>query len=927
MAAPDNEWQLKVKLPNEATTVILVKGDLSVWEVLQKICEKKSLAAGDYTLQIVNGDGKHKDADEAELIGSFNPRPTEVAMVKKAGVDEIQNPRPRVSGGRRASVVLAPHPHSTQRMLSTEFPKTITDVEILDKKLHGAPGSRPEISSQTMRIKANRMGKSLTHMLFAGRKSGTDLLENEEGATFPMDSSTSTLATPGFSPLGSIDEERRRSEMVLSVGGDKGLVAPWEKAEKAEKDKALVAPWEKADKDKALVAAWEKPSSPQPPAIDTSPRRTSDNNSDVETLASFEGKGHFLNPEPGAGLNASGQMGSFMSLNTDSFAYPRDTITIPRSESNRESTHSTLGREKIRKRTISSPSTTSTENKSPTGKESISPGASSSSTLRRNTFRHANRPRSMDANASHGDNSSTADIESNISVAPNPSINPGVPSPPINENDSRLPLRVTLPNLLSTVIKVPPEKTMDFILEYTCHKKGLDYNSHTLEFPNRPPVEIDRTLGQYAAEIGGNMLEVFVVKKAKSYNAVISEDGRDVAILKITEGSVQVMAATPEKLIERLTDQEEIVDSSFMDTVLLTYRNFMKPHDFFDRLLDRFNCEPPLDPTPDDLVYFNQMKEPTQRRVLHIFKWWVQHHYHDFGVDTSLKTDLEDFTDQVETYADADFRADATELREIVDKQSQLYEQMFDAYRAAERRGKQLESMFSEISAEDVAYQLAVHNHKMFRNIHPIEILNEIWKKDQESSPSLTQFVGRFDTESFWVATEICGVKDLKKRILVLRKFIQVAKICVEVNNFFSLFSIVSGINQGPVSRLKKTWEGLGDKHKKMWSDLEQLTDPMRNWKKLREHLATVTPPMVPLLPMYLKDLIFMNDGNESKVRGMINFDKLRMMGSRVKDISNLVAIAYPYQPIPPIQNYLAKPVVERNWAKLKEMSVDCEKS
>ena len=78
---------------------------------------------------------------------------------------------------------------------------------------------------------------------------------------------------------------------------------------------------------------------------------------------------------------------------------------------------------------------------------------------------------------------------------------------------------------------------------------------------------------------------------------------------------------------------------------------------------------------------------------------------------------------------------------------------------------------------------------------------------------------------------------------------------------------------------------------------------------------------------MYLKDLIFMNDGNESKVRGMINFDKLRMMATRVKDIANLVAIEYPHQPIPPIQNYLAKPVVERSHAKLKEMSVECEKS
>ena len=70
-----------------------------------------------------------------------------------------------------------------------------------------------------------------------------------------------------------------------------------------------------------------------------------------------------------------------------------------------------------------------------------------------------------------------------------------------------------------------------------------------------------------------------------------------------------------------------------------------------------------------------------------------------------------------------------------------------------------------------------------------------------------------------------------------------------------------------------------------------------------------------------------MNDGNQSTVRNMINFDKLRMMGNRVKDITALALIEYKFDPNPAVQNYLAKPPVEKSLTKLKEMSLECEKA
>ena len=47
---------------------------------------------------------------------------------------------------------------------------------------------------------------------------------------------------------------------------------------------------------------------------------------------------------------------------------------------------------------------------------------------------------------------------------------------------------------------------------------------------------------------------------------------------------------------------------------------------------------------------------------------------------------------------------------------------------------------------------------------------------------------------------------DLTQRVQVLKRFIDVIKECYELNNFFSTFTLVSGLNLSPVQRLKKTW-------------------------------------------------------------------------------------------------------------------------
>ncbi|KAG5460174.1 MAG: ras guanine nucleotide exchange factor domain-containing protein [Olpidium bornovanus] len=242
------------------------------------------------------------------------------------------------------------------------------------------------------------------------------------------------------------------------------------------------------------------------------------------------------------------------------------------------------------------------------------------------------------------------------------------------------------------------------------------------------------------------------------------------------------MAATEEKLIARMTDGELKTDFDFIDTLLLTYRSFMRPFDFLDQLVARFNAILPPDPSPEDLEYFEKTKGPTQEKVLIVFKWWLDHHSQDFAHSDALREELRAVLTEIREYPWFEERAD--KLLATVDEKAQEYEAFYGKIIRNQSEKKlqlEFETIVGNLSPEEFARQLCIHNFQLFQNIHAIEYLNQIWRKPGEDlgdmgSPSLEYFIARFDVESFWLATELCNERDLKTRIKILEKFILTAK-------------------------------------------------------------------------------------------------------------------------------------------------------
>ncbi|XP_069099808.1 rap guanine nucleotide exchange factor 2 isoform X32 [Pleurodeles waltl] len=199
-----------------------------------------------------------------------------------------------------------------------------------------------------------------------------------------------------------------------------------------------------------------------------------------------------------------------------------------------------------------------------------------------------------------------------------------------------------------------------------------------------------------------------------------------------------------------------------------------------------------------------------------------------------------------------------------------------------------------QLNTVEVATQLSMRNFELFRNIEPTEYIDELFKlKSKKSCANLKEFEEVINQETFWVASEILKETNQLKRMKIIKHFIKIALHCRECKNFNSMFAIISGLNLAPVARLRATWEKLPSKYEKLFQDLQDLFDPSRNMAKYRNVLNSqnLQPPIIPLFPVIKKDLTFLHEGNDSKVEGLVNFEKLRMIAKEIRHVGRMASV------------------------------------
>uniref|UniRef100_A0ABI0NNP1 Rap guanine nucleotide exchange factor 5 n=1 Tax=Bos taurus TaxID=9913 RepID=A0ABI0NNP1_BOVIN len=155
----------------------------------------------------------------------------------------------------------------------------------------------------------------------------------------------------------------------------------------------------------------------------------------------------------------------------------------------------------------------------------------------------------------------------------------------------------------------------------------------------------------------------------------------------------------------------------------------------------------------------------------------------------------------------------------------------------------------------DLALELMNFDWSLFSSIHEQELIYFTFSRQGsgEHTANLSLLLQRCNEVQLWVATEILLCSPLGKRVQLVKKFIKIAAHCKAQRNLNSFFAIVMGLNTASVSRLSQTWEKIPGKFKKLFSELESLTDPSLNHKAYRDAFKKMKPPKIPFMPLLLK--------------------------------------------------------------------------
>eukprot|EP01132_Coremiostelium_polycephalum_P009381 gene9381-11523_t len=406
-----------------------------------------------------------------------------------------------------------------------------------------------------------------------------------------------------------------------------------------------------------------------------------------------------------------------------------------------------------------------------------------------------------------------------------------------------------------------------------------------------------------------------------------------------------IEAGTLNKLIIRLTS-ENTHDLMFMKTLLMTYTSYTNSTTLLKKLFERFQVPPGID---------EKERLSIQLRVCNVIKYWVEHHYEDFGYEsTKLMVDF------VDTHMMIAFPSLGNQIRGCILKRtcgmkndlvrsngaltqprsSSASHLMYPSGSSGSSNNLSTSSMSSisslssslplssprkcpeskikgikdphslfDFDDEEIARQLTLYEFMLYSSIKPTEFLNQAWNKPliaARKSPTILQMISRFNDVGLWVVKLILEPDRVKTRAKRMERIIKIAEKLRELKNYNTLMSFIGGLNNSAILRLKYTKALVSKKYLDILENLEREMSCDGAYKIYRELLHHTDPPCVPYIGVYLTDLTFIEDGNPNIIgNNLINFSKYTLLYKVISEVQTYQWSEYNLNYVPIIHTFI----------------------
>ena len=433
--------------------------------------------------------------------------------------------------------------------------------------------------------------------------------------------------------------------------------------------------------------------------------------------------------------------------------------------------------------------------------------------------------------------------------SPSPTPSPGVDGETVGGAESELPTPVT-PSVLSPVLAEKPlpepRPSLDRI---TLRSDAMSLNSYA-------PTEDDRTTWEGSQRHGAapsttsfeqQLLngDLPAVPGAHPFGAAVlpwtfPHDHAPEDVAYNSDG--QLVGATLEALVERMTPHDALVEPPFAAVFFMTFRLFTTPAELLDAVIARYNILPPPGLADADLRLWQQRKGlPVRLRVSNFIKTWVEtywRHATDAVVVPTLVSFIKDalaamfpgpsqrileLVHQRASAGSADSlspRADRERVRDagmplnpptLPGPISEIPRPIMTKTVLSALRARNFASVaVTDFDPLELARQMTVMECFLYCAIQPEEVLETgagAKKKEGAVQNANVKAVTSLSTAiTGWVAESILNEPDTKKRTALVKFFIKLADRCVSLKNYSTPRSILAALDSSTIARLHQTW-------------------------------------------------------------------------------------------------------------------------
>ena len=174
----------------------------------------------------------------------------------------------------------------------------------------------------------------------------------------------------------------------------------------------------------------------------------------------------------------------------------------------------------------------------------------------------------------------------------------------------------------------------------------------------------------------------------------------------------------------------------------------------------------------------------------------------------------------------------------------------------------------------DFAQDLAIIATNNFKSIHPSELYRQVWSKNWEAAPNISNSTVTINQISGFVVQQILTAEKLKERDRLYSAYVKIAfQLIKEHHDYSSSMAIFLALGKPALQKC------VSPKIADSVQELEELMTMLGNYKNLRKEVQNCKDaniPHIPFIAMTLKDFTFMDDGNPNRnEEKMINFGRL----------------------------------------------------